>query len=614
MTNQGKLKVFLCHANENEDIVRNLYLRLKAAGYEPWLDTELIFPGMSWEHEIQDAIQKSDAVIICLSATSITKEGYFHKELKLAQNMQEMKPEGVIFLIPLRLDNSKLPPYLQRIHWGDYTAADGFEKLVHSLNLRAKQLGKSSGSSSLTQAKSSVSRSRRGVSPKHPAPVIESNDAGTQTLQVFLFALNQMRTVIPANPFFEFGDDPQIMKEMETQLASMRKLINAIDPVYSSMPLLEQRNPYYEVVGAFENLQKFIGKTASKVLHSTKDTNDLKTYLQQLERATLDLAEKQFPNLSTNLGQPQVSIRKESATTRRLQRQSVDVVILTVLEEEYLAISNQLQDVRNQPGTRQSPNIYAWKTGIVFSKAYNGNYRVMFGMTGKAGNLQSAIATYEAIDLWSPRYLFFSGIAGGLFDFQKATKDNNFQPDIRVGDAVIAEVIHGYEYGKVDATFHPRDDWTYETNRGLWNKAIAYKTNPAWQKRINSRPPRRCKPNILGGQVASGDKVIDDPTNAFFSSVYQKWPKAKAVEMEGAGVGAAIRQAGDRGKAVGFLMVRGISDVPRPPQRAESLTEWEMERGTLERDKWKLYAAEVAAAVTVGLIAEGLPSPPKKNN
>jgi nucleoside phosphorylase/DNA-binding NarL/FixJ family response regulator len=292
-------------------------------------------------------------------------------------------------------------------------------------------------------------------------------------------------------------------------------------------------------------------------------------------------------------------------------KQSVDVVIITALEEEYQAVCRQLEDLRTLPGTRTSPNVYAWQAGHVFSENYGSNYQVVVGMTGKAGNPQSTMATLEAVALWDPRYVFFSGIAGGLMNFKKAAQDPNFRPDVRLGDVVIADVIHGYEYGKLETDFTPRDDWTYPTDLGLLTKAIAYKTNPAWRQRIRLNPPKRRRPNILDGQIASGDKVVDDPSNAFFATIYRKWPKAKAVEMEGAGIGAAINQARDRGKVVGFLMIRGISDLPRPPESVGLFKKWQGERGTEERDNWKPYAAEVAAAVTVGLIANGLPVPPK---
>lgn len=140
-----KLKVFLCHASENKPIVKGLYDDLVAAGYEPWLDTEVLLPGMDWDLEIRKGMRASDSALVCLSSISVAKEGYVQKELKFAQDIQDEKPRGTIFLIPLRLDPCEIPYDLQDIQWGDYFADDGFEKLVRALNIRAKQLGKEAG-------------------------------------------------------------------------------------------------------------------------------------------------------------------------------------------------------------------------------------------------------------------------------------------------------------------------------------------------------------------------------------------------------------------------------------------------------------------------------------
>lgn len=270
--------------------------------------------------------------------------------------------------------------------------------------------------------------------------------------------------------------------------------------------------------------------------------------------------------------------------------EAIDVVILTVLPQEYKAVCDQFEQLHPLPGMSGAPNIYAWKTGTVSCSSLGGAYTVSIGMMGRAGTPQSALATVEAIQRWKPRYIFFVGIAGGLSKLDK-------------GDVVISDVIHGFEYGKIEAVFLPRDDWTYRTDLGLLNGANDYALSPDWQSRVRIQPPSAYSPKIVAGEVASGDKVIDDPTNAFFEAILKRWPKVVAVEMEGAGVGAAIEQAQALGHAPGFMMIRGISDVPRPPQTGET-------RGTTERDNWKPYASATAAAFTVGLIAHGLPELP----
>lgn len=137
-----KLKVFLCHASENKPIVQGLFDRLKADGFDPWLDSEFLLPGMDWDFEIQQAMRASDAVIVCLSEISVRKEGYVQKEIKYAQEILKEKPEGTIFLLPVQLEECKIPYGLQAVQWGKYHQPGGYEKIVKSLKIRAEQLGR----------------------------------------------------------------------------------------------------------------------------------------------------------------------------------------------------------------------------------------------------------------------------------------------------------------------------------------------------------------------------------------------------------------------------------------------------------------------------------------
>jgi len=271
----------------------------------------------------------------------------------------------------------------------------------------------------------------------------------------------------------------------------------------------------------------------------------------------------------------------------------VDVVILTVLPEEYEAVCGKLSDLTRWPGASDRPNLYAWQSGRIPCASQDGAYVVVVGQTSRPGTNQGALATDEALQLWRPRYIFFVGIAGGL-------------ARARLGDVVIADVIHGYEYGKIERQFQPRSNWTYRTDLGLLTGSSACAPSPVWRELIQVTPPCGCQTPVLVGEVASGDKVVDNPNNAFFRQVLRVYPKAVAVEMEGAGAGQAIEQAQARGQTVGLMMVRGISDVPRAERPGSKV------RGTRERDKWNRYAAEAAAAFTVGYITAGLPVPPRQ--
>lgn len=100
-----------------------------------------LLPGHDWEAEIRAAVRASNAVIVCLSCTSVTKEGYLQKEIRQALEMAAEKPEGTIFLIPARLDDCEVPANLRQWHRVDLFKQGEYERLVGALRARAIGLG-----------------------------------------------------------------------------------------------------------------------------------------------------------------------------------------------------------------------------------------------------------------------------------------------------------------------------------------------------------------------------------------------------------------------------------------------------------------------------------------
>jgi SOS-response transcriptional repressor LexA len=135
-----KLKVFLCHSKDDKLKVRKLYKRLIADGFDAWLDEEKLMPGQDWDLEIRKAVRNSDTVIVCLSNSSTTKEGYIQKEIRIALDVADEKPEGTIFLIPVRLEKCNVPARISRYQWVELFEKSGYAKLIESLHLRMDDL------------------------------------------------------------------------------------------------------------------------------------------------------------------------------------------------------------------------------------------------------------------------------------------------------------------------------------------------------------------------------------------------------------------------------------------------------------------------------------------
>ena len=147
MADIRRLRVFLCHASQDKPAVRELYKRLAAEKWiDPWFDEEDILPGQMWEGHVTEAVHNSHAVIVFLSSVAIRKEGFFHKELKLALDAAAEKPDGTIFIIPIRLDDCDVPDRLQPYQYVDYFGDDEqkdrvYSSLITALKVRAENLG-----------------------------------------------------------------------------------------------------------------------------------------------------------------------------------------------------------------------------------------------------------------------------------------------------------------------------------------------------------------------------------------------------------------------------------------------------------------------------------------
>lgn len=141
MPSNHKLRVFLCHASQDKSAVRDLYQRLKTESWlDPWLDEENILPGQDWNLEIEQAVETADAVIVFLSNNSVSKEGFIQRELRYVLDIALEKPEGTIFVVPIRLDNCQPPRPLRSWQYVDFFPRSrqewAYSRLLESLRVR----------------------------------------------------------------------------------------------------------------------------------------------------------------------------------------------------------------------------------------------------------------------------------------------------------------------------------------------------------------------------------------------------------------------------------------------------------------------------------------------
>ena len=274
----------------------------------------------------------------------------------------------------------------------------------------------------------------------------------------------------------------------------------------------------------------------------------------------------------------------------------VDIAIVTILQEEYDAVLRSLANVRPVAGTNAFPNVHSWIVGEIYSPVHKAPFSVVLVLSSHAGTSASLLATKNTLLAFEPKYVLVVGVAGGL-------------GKVRLGDVVVASRICAYEYGKIDHGFQPRDSLDSLTDGALTGAALTLESRyPLWYKEFEELPS---KPTIHVGYVASGDKVVDDRTDAFFQAVISSRPKVIAVEMEGAGVAAAIQDARELQRQVGFAMIRGISDIPRAGGSLSGEQAGQSAQ-TEKRDSMKRQASTAASIFAAQLVRHAWPQPPRK--
>lgn len=220
MTETRKLRVFLCHASQDKPVVRELYQRLNAEGWiDPWLDEEKLLPGQDWNMEIEKAVEAAEVVIVCLSNNSVSKEGYIQKELRFVLDIALEKPEGAIFVVPLRLDDCELPSRLSSWHYVDYFPPEqrdrAYQRLLKSLEARSNQLkskdNDNKSGNSTTAAIPTLDEREPFRKASFGHQIVESilskgsgeADVGGSVLQILYFSLAGLDALGPSNDMVE---------------------------------------------------------------------------------------------------------------------------------------------------------------------------------------------------------------------------------------------------------------------------------------------------------------------------------------------------------------------------------------------------------------------------
>lgn len=256
-------------------------------------------------------------------------------------------------------------------------------------------------------------------------------------------------------------------------------------------------------------------------------------------------------------------------TEQRISLGKETIVILTALPLELKEVKKHLTNIR--PLTIGKSEDHYEETNY---KSRSGKeFRIIIRCTGKL-NVVSTKATSDALSNFSPKYIFYSGIAGKL-------------KDVEIGDVVVADKVENYEPANVGAETKTRI-FQGDADRFLLQKATSIVSEPSksWLERVKVDKHESFvkEPEDHIGRIATGEKVLSDINTEIYNRIRKDCSDSIVVECEGGGFYYSCNQ--EKAKC---LLIRGVSDKLK-------------DKGFAEEFNSQPYAAACAAAFLFELI------------
>jgi len=125
----GAFDVFLSYNSRDRDAVLAIAEALRAQGLRVWIDAWELVPGRPWQMALEDQIESTPSVAVCLGAGGLG--AWQEPEMRAAIDQAVRRKLPVIPLIlPTAVGNPDLPLFLRAFTWVDLRRADGLERLI----------------------------------------------------------------------------------------------------------------------------------------------------------------------------------------------------------------------------------------------------------------------------------------------------------------------------------------------------------------------------------------------------------------------------------------------------------------------------------------------------
>jgi hypothetical protein len=129
--------IFISYAKEDHAYACTLYLALKNAGLDPWMDKppppyegEGLQVGQRWRTVLDAKLREADYIALLLSPRSVRKRGYVQTEFRTALSLMNEMPDDQVFVIPIVSETCDVPSLrvgqidLRDLQWEEVKSAE----------------------------------------------------------------------------------------------------------------------------------------------------------------------------------------------------------------------------------------------------------------------------------------------------------------------------------------------------------------------------------------------------------------------------------------------------------------------------------------------------------
>jgi hypothetical protein len=105
------MKVFLNHARKDNDLARELRLKLEPEGFSVWTAEDQVFPGDNWAKKVAKALEDSDLMVVLLTPRSFESE-FLRQNVQFALGSKKYAERVFSVFVGPTMDAGKDVPWI----------------------------------------------------------------------------------------------------------------------------------------------------------------------------------------------------------------------------------------------------------------------------------------------------------------------------------------------------------------------------------------------------------------------------------------------------------------------------------------------------------------------